>query len=201
MNKKAIISVVVIIVLIILGYLIWGGKSSIPAGVGAPEGTTSTTTTTTTTAFAPVTADNTDSALLARLQNISVSAAETGSRVALVNGKASFDSGSVKGTAALGNIAVETTVGSTSYVFTTLDITLGGSDYQYAVLLDDTNGVLTDDSYDLIGQNVSITGLRADQISGGTVVTISFMDAQKNLHGKALVVENGAFVPSKDINF
>ena len=204
MNKKGIIAVVVIIVLVVLGYMVFSGKSS--TTVANPSATNPSTvnpsTNTAPAAALPsgVTKDTTDSVLMSRLAGVSVNAAETGSRVALVGGKAQFSTNGAPGSIAIGNIATETTFGGSSYVFATLGVTTGTQTYQYAVLFSDDNGTLTDQSYDVIGSGVQITSLRADQISGGLVVTVSFTDASGASHSKILVVENGAFNPAKDIS-
>lgn len=201
MNKKGIIVIIVIIILVIAGYMIWGGKgstsvSNTPADTSSapvPAGVTKDT-------FAPVTKDTVDTSLLGRLKSASVSAAETGSRVALVGGKAQFSSDGVKGSIALGDVAVAHTLGGVNYVVTTLGVTTAGSTYQYAVLFTDANGTLTDQSYDVIGSGATVTGVRADEVSGGLVVTVSYKDSKGATHSKILVVENGAFNPVKDIN-
>ncbi|HVU06449.1 MAG TPA: hypothetical protein VHE10_01505 [Candidatus Paceibacterota bacterium] len=199
MNKKGIIAVIVIIILAVAGYMVWGGKGSstvsnpvVTTPVEVPEGVTKDT-------FAPVTADTADTSLLGRLKNVSVSAAETGSRVALVNGKASFNADGVKGSIALGDTAVEASMGGSKYVFTTIGVTTGPTTYQYAVLFTD-NGTLADQSYNLIGSNVTVTGIRADEVSGGLVVTVAYKQGG-TAKNKIMVVENGAFNPAKDINF
>ena len=200
MNKKGIITIVVIVILIIIGYMVWGGKSSTVANnpATAPAGQTSTTPAAT--LPAGVTKDTVDSTLLGRLQGVSVSAAESGSRVALVNGKAQFTTDGVTGSIALGDVAVAASFGGSNYVFATLGVASAGSTSQYAVLFTDANGTLADQSYDLIGTGVQVTGLRADQISGGLVVTVSFKDASGATHSKILVVENGMFDSAKDIS-
>ncbi|HEU5114350.1 MAG TPA: hypothetical protein VFT82_01130, partial [Candidatus Paceibacterota bacterium] len=158
MNKKGIIAIIVIIIIVVAAYFIWGGKGSTTvtndqgtATVQVPAGVTKDT-------FAPVTKDTADATLLGRLKGVSVAAAETGSRVALVNGKAQFDADGVKGALALGDVAVEATYNGTTYAFTTLGVTLGSKTYQYAVLFTDTNGTLADQSYDLVGSGIQVTG-------------------------------------------
>ena len=210
MNKKGIIAIVVVIVVVLAGYMIWGGKSSTSVttnpstpnqAVNQPSSNTPDNNAAPTVSLpAGVTKDTTDASLMTRLSSVSVDAAETGSRIALVNGKAQFSTGSVQSSIALGNIATETTFGGASYVFATLGVSTGDSNSQYAVLFSDNNGTLTDQSYDLIGSGVQVTGLRADQISGGLVVTVTFTDASGAAHSKILVVENGAFNPAKDIS-
>jgi hypothetical protein len=204
MNKKGIIAAIVVIILVIGGYMLWGGKSSSTSY--APSGATATVTlpggaTTSKDAFAPVTKDTADASLVGRLKSVSVSAAETGSRVALVDGKAQFDAGGSKGSLALGDIAVEATLGSVKYAFTTIGVAVGGVTYQYVVLFTDDNGALTDQSYDVLGQGVQVTGLRADALADGLAVTATFKYAAGNPHSKILVVENGAFNPAKDVSF
>ncbi|MBX4209194.1 hypothetical protein KW799_00640 [Candidatus Parcubacteria bacterium] len=200
MNKKGIIAVVIVI-LAIAGFVVWGGKGSStvvnnPVGetpaANVPAGVTKDT-------YAPVTKDTADTSLLGRLKSASVAAAETGSRVALANGKAQFSAEGVKGTVTIGDIAVAKTVGGANYVVTTLGVNTGGSTYQYAVLFTDKNGTLTDQSYALIGSGTVIKGVRADEISGGLVVTITYTAAGKN-KTKILVVENGLFNSAKEIN-
>ncbi|HVT75133.1 MAG TPA: hypothetical protein VHD69_01790 [Candidatus Paceibacterota bacterium] len=199
MNKKGIIAVIVIIILVVVGYMVWGGNGStavnnpVTTPVEVPTGVTKDT-------FAPVTAENTDTSLIGRLKSVSVSAAETGSRVALVNGKAQFSSDGVKGSIALGDTAVEATSGGAKYAFTTIGVTTGGKTYQYAVLFTDMNGTLADQSYDLIGSDITISGIRADEVSGGLVVTAAYKQGS-TAKNKIMVVENGVFNPAKDINF
>jgi hypothetical protein len=200
MNKKGIIILVVIIVLVVIGYMIWGGNGSTVTNTPAPSNDTSVPAGVDKSDFAPVTKDTTDSSLITRLRASSVSAAETGSRVALVNGKAQFSSEGVKGSIALGDVAVSHTFGGINYAITTLGVTTGGTTYQYAVLFTDKNGTLTDVSYDLIGSGITVTGVRVDEVAGGLVVTASFKDGSGKSRSKIMVVENGVFNPAKDIN-
>ncbi|HEU0080835.1 MAG TPA: hypothetical protein VFQ72_02330 [Candidatus Paceibacterota bacterium] len=203
MNKKGIIAVIVVILLIIIGYKVWGGgaPSTVTNGTDTQApGTTTIPAGVTKDTYAPVTKDSVDTSLLGRLKGASVAAAESDARVALVNGKAQFSSDGVKGSIALGDIAVSKTVGGATYAVTTLGITTGGSTSQYAVLFNDQSGTLTDKSYALIGTGVKIAGLRADEVSGGFVVTVSYTDASGKAHSKILVVEKGAFNAAKEIN-
>lgn len=215
MNKKGVFTVIVIIVLILIGYMIWGGKGSTVTN----DNTNATTTTdgggVSRDDFKSTDKDSTNTTLLGRLKSASVSAAESGTRVALSNGKAQFSSEGVKGTITLGDIAIEKTVGNAKYVMTTLAVNSGGSGtFQYVVLFEDKDGTLTDKSYSLIGDRVKITGLRADDVSGvsggsGLVVSVSYLDHDKGEplasqptvpRTKILVVENGDFNPTKEIN-
>lgn len=209
MNKKGIIALVVIIVLVVVGYMVWGGKGTtvtnetgsqpsketpkeVPAGVSKDD-------------FAPVTKSTTDTSLLGRLKTASVAASETGTRVALVDGKASFSEDGVKGTIALGDVAVEKTVDGVKYVVTTLAVTSAGATNQYVVLFEDKNGSLTDKSYAVVGTKATVTGVRGDVVSGNgssqLVVSVTYTDAgSKAARTKILVVENGMFNPAKEIN-
>ena len=216
MNKKGIIAIVIIVVLVVIGFLVWGrsNKTSVdnqtrgtkptelPTGVNKDD-------------YAPTTKDTTDTSLLGRLKNAFVSASETGTRVALQNGSAKFTDGEVKGTVTLGDIAVEKTIGSTNYALASLSVNSGGSGtYKYVVLFEDKNGTLTDKSYSVIGDRVSITGIRADMVTDAAgkaqlVVTVSYLDHDRGEplsanptvpHTKILVVENGEFNPAKEIN-
>jgi hypothetical protein len=206
MNKKGLMAVVVIIILVVGGYLVWGKGSTtvsnggsvtneVPANI--PAGVTKDT-------YAPVTKTTADTTLIDRLKNVSVSAAETGSRVALVNGKAQFASDGVKGTISLGDIAVSKTIGGASYVIATLAVNSGGtSASQYAVLFTDKAGSpLADSSYALIGAGAQVTGVRADEVAGGFVVTVNYTlpTSGSRTLTKILVVENGAFNSAKEIN-
>ncbi|MBI5134402.1 MAG: hypothetical protein HZA81_03415 [Candidatus Taylorbacteria bacterium] len=217
MNKKGIIALVVIIVLAIVGYMVWGGSETTvnnePAGgsnepIEVPEGVSKDD-------FAPVTKDTTDTSLIGRLKVASVAAAETGTRVALANGKASFSEGDVKGTITLGDVAVEKEVGGTKYVIADLAVNSGGSGtFKYVVLFEDSKNVLTDKSYAIIGDRVSITGIRGDVVSDASgkaqlIVSVSYLahDQGEPLSSKPsvprtkiLVVENGMFNPAKEIN-
>lgn len=206
MNKKGIIVLIVIIVLVVVGFLVWGGddtsvvnnntnepstNTEVPAGVDKED-------------FAPVTSATTDTSLLGRLKTVSVSAAETGTRVALVNGKASFTEGSVKGTITLGTVAVSKTISGVNHVLATLAVNSGtAATWNYVVLFEDKNGTLTDKSYAPIGDRVEITGVRADEVSDGKggsqmVVSVSYKESGK-ARTKILVVENGVFNPAKEI--
>ena len=131
MNKKGVIALIVVIILIIIGYSLWGGAESTvsnqtvnSAPVVVPEGVTKET-------YAPVTSGTTDTTLIGRLKSASVAAAETGSRVALVNGTAKFTEGNVKGTITMGNVAVEKEIGGVKYALTSIGVNSGGnSTYQ-----------------------------------------------------------------------
>ncbi|HEY4500384.1 MAG TPA: hypothetical protein VJH25_01175, partial [Candidatus Paceibacterota bacterium] len=136
---------------------------------------------------------------------------ESGDRTALVKGKAQFTSENVKGTIVLGDVAVEKVVGDTKYVVTSLSVNSGGSGtFHYVVLFEDKDGNLTDKSYSLVGDRVKITGLRADDVSGGgLIVSVSYMDHDKGEplsasptvpRTKILVVDGGVFNSAKEIN-
>lgn len=209
MNKKGFISLVIIVVLIVIGFVAWNGDDS-------PESVDTTSTTTekeeeglSRKDFQTTDKDNTDQALLNRLESVSVSANESDTRVALSNGKAQFASEDVKGTITLGDVAVEKTVGDMKYVVTSVAVNSGGSGtFHYVVLFEDKDGTLTDKSYSLVGDRVRVTGLRADDVSGGLVVSVSYMDHDKGEplaaqptvpRTKILVVEEGMFNPAKEI--
>jgi hypothetical protein len=162
-----------------------------------------------------VTKDTTDNALISRLQSASVSAGETGVRVALVSGKGSFSADDVKGTITLGDVAVSKTINGTTYALTTLAVNSGGSGtFWYVVLFEDKNGTLTDTSYALVGDRVKVTGVRADEISDasgktGIVVSTSYLDHDKGEplaaaptvpSTKIFVVSNGVFDSAKEIS-
>jgi len=215
MNKKGIIALIVVVVLIFIGYSIWGGSDTTVSNSGntsaptdnIPEGVTKDD-------YAPVNKDTTDTTLIGRLKNVSVSAAETGNRVALQNGTAKWSDGAVKGTITLGDIAVEKTVGGINYVLAPLSINTGGSGtFHYVALFEDKNGTLTDKSYALIGDRVKITGIRGDSVSNGgkeqLVVSVSYMDHDQGEplgstptipRTKILIVEDSLFNPAKEIN-
>lgn len=203
MNKKGLIGLIVAVVVVIIAYMVWGG-SSVSVSNSYNETTTKVPTGVTKDAYAPVTKTTADVSLMSKLQNVSVSAAETGSRVALVNGKATFSSEGVKGTIILGDIAVKKTVGGVSYVIATLGVNAGGANpSQYAVLFTDKSGSpLSDSSYALIGSGAKITGVRADEVSGGFVVTVTYTlpTSSGRTLTKILVVENGEFNSAKEIN-
>jgi hypothetical protein len=209
MNKKGVIAIIVIIILVIIGFSAMKGNDSVSnpvTGTGNEENTPDVTKD----SFAPVTKDTTDTTLLGRLKSASVSAAETGNRVALSGGMAKFSEGSVKGTITLGDIAIAKTTDGANYVLSSLAVNSGGSGtFHYVVLFEDKNGTLTDKSYALIGDRVRITGIRADEVSGALAVTVSYLghDQGEPLSSapsvpktKILVVENGAFNAAKEIN-
>lgn len=201
MNKKGIIAVIVIIVVVIIGYKVWGGGTAstvtnsdtgTPA-VTVPAGVTKDT-------YAPVTGATADTSLVARLKSSSIAAAETGTRIALVNGKADFSAEGVKSSVTMGDIAVAKTFGGADYAVTTFGVMSGNSTTQYAVLFQSQGGTLSDKSYAVVGEGAKITGLRADEVSGGFVVSVSYTDVKGKTHTKILVVEDGAFNSAKEIN-
>lgn len=203
MNKKGIIALVAIVILVAIGYMAFGGKSTtvdngngnatstVPAGVDKSD-------------YAPVTSASTDTTLLGRLKKASVGVTEDGKKVALSNGTASFtiDGTSEKATVTLGSIAIEQTVGARKDVLATVSVSQKSGNYTYVVLFEDKAGVLTDKSYGLVGQNATVTGIRADAVaeSGDTeyVVTTSYTasGASKN---KFFIVEKGMFNLAKTI--
>lgn len=208
MNKKGIFAIIVIIALAVGGFVL--SKDSAKAPV-----TTETTTTTTVEipagvtkdTYAPVTKDSTDTTLLGRLKKASVGVSEDGARVALVNGIASFTVAgtSVKSSVTLGDIAIEKTSGSRKDALATVAVNNGGSVVNtYVVLFEDKNGgVLADKSYSLVGENVKVTGIRADAVSDASIdyiVSVSFTDKAGKAHTKILVVEAGVFNSAKEIN-
>ncbi len=204
MNKKGLLGLVVLVILGVVAYIIWGGAKN----EAIVNNTSNTDDTVVSSEFVPVTKDSTDTSLLNRLKSVSVAAAETGNRVALANGTAKFSDGDVKGTITLGDIAVSTTVAGNKYVVATLAVNSGGSGtFKYVVLFEDKNGTLTDKSYTLIGDRVNITGIRSDVVSDTkgvqqAVVSVSYLEHDKGeplsaaptvSRTKILVVENGEF--------
>ncbi len=209
MNKKGIFAIIVIIALAVGGFVL--SKNSAKAPV-----TTDTAATTTVTAevpagvtkdtYAPVTKASTDSTLLGKLQKVSVGVSEDGSRIALVNGTASFtvSGASVKSTVTLGDIAIEKVSGARKDVIATVAVNNGASvTNTYVVLFEDKNGgVLADKSYSLVGENVKVTGIRTDVVSDGAIdyiVSVSYADKAGKAHTKILVVEAGLFNAAKEI--
>lgn len=179
MNKKGIIAVIVIIILVILGFTMWGGNET---SVNNPGGSdTENLPEVTKEELAPTTKDNTNKDLLGRLKSASVSATESGNRVALVNGTAKFTEGEVKGTITLGDIVVQKDIDGTVYDLAPLSVSTGGSgNFKYVVLFEEKSGSISDKSYALIGDRVNITGIRADVVSGPKgepqmVVTVSYL--------------------------
>jgi len=214
MNKKGILGLVAIIVLAIIGYVIWGGTttSSVSNTGGANE--TPADSTATKESFVPVTKDSTDASLLSKLKNTSVSASESDTRVALSNGTAKFTDGDVKGTITMGDVAIETAIPGAKYAVTSLAINSGtSSTLKYVVLFENKNGAFTDVSYGVVGDRVTITGIRADVVSdtkgaNQIVVSVSFLDHDKDEplsaaptvpRTKIFVVENGAFNSAKEL--
>ena len=214
MNKKGILGLVVIVILAIVGYVIWGGTSEyVPKTRGVQETPVDNTDAKET--FAPVTKDSTDASLLGKLKNSSVSASETGTRVALVNGTAKFTDDAVKGTITMGDVAVEATVSGSKYAITSLSINSGESrTLKYIVLFENKNNTYTDNSYGIVGDRVTITGIRADVVSDTNgaeqvVVSVSYLDHDKGEplsaaptvpRTKIFVVENGAFNSAKELS-
>jgi hypothetical protein len=205
MNKKGIIAVIVIIILVILGFTMWGGNETSVNNPGG--GDTEELPEVTKEELAPTTKDNTNKDLLSRLKSASVSATESGNRVALVNGTAKFTEGEVKGTITLGDIVVQKDIEGTIYDLAPISVSMGGSGtYKYIVLFEEKNGTISDKSYALIGDRVTITGIRADVVSGAQgdaqiVVTVSYLghDQGEPLSSapsvpmtKILIVKDGA---------
>lgn len=207
--KKAVIAIIVIIVLAFIGYMVWG-KNGASVPNTTDTGTTDNTGGLTRDDFKTTGKEATDSSLLSRLKSVSVSASETGNRVALSNGKANFSSDGVKGSVVLGDIAVEKTVGGSKFIVATLSVSSGSAAaYNYVVLFEDKDGTITDKSYSLLGDRVKVTGLRADEVSGGLVVSVTYLDHDKGEaltsapsvpRTKILVVEDGMFNAAKEIN-
>jgi len=209
MNKKGVITIIIIVILVVVGYMVWGGSGSTVTNDGDDSTKTTDEGGLTRDDFQTTDKDSTDTTLLEKLKNTSVLASESGNRVALSNGKASFNEEGVKGTVVLGDVAVEKTVGGTKYVVATLSVSSGGSGtFHYVVLFEEKSGNLVDNSYALMGDRVKITGLRADDVSGGLVVSVSYLDHDKGEplsaaptvpRTKILIVENGIFNSAKEI--
>ncbi len=216
MNKKGIAVFVILVVVVVIAVMAFKGAGT-PATNTENTGTETTTETpsgATKEDYAPVTKDSTDTSLLGRLKSASVSASESGARVALQNGTAKFSEGNVKGTLTLGDIAVEKEVGGAKFVVTSLAVNSGGSGvFQYIVLFEDSGSALTDKSYALVGDRVSITGIRVDTVTdnGGkaqAVVSVSYLDRDKGEpmsatpsvpRTKIFIAEDGIFNPAKEI--
>lgn len=214
MNKKGILGLIVIIALAVAGYVIWGKTTTNSMSNTETVKETPADAAAAREAFAPITKDSTDVSLLGKLKNASVSAAETGTRVALSNGTAKFSDGDVKGTITMGDVAVETAVAGAKYALTSLAINSGDSStLKYVVLFENKNGTFTDNSYGVVGDRVEITGIRADVVSdtkgvNQVVVSVSFLDHDKGEplstkpsvpRTKIFVVENGAFNSAKEL--
>jgi hypothetical protein len=210
MNKKGIIAVIVIIAIAATGFALSRNSAKAPVTpdtaatpvtkVEVPAGVTKDT-------YAPVTKDSTDTTLIGKLKKASVGVSEDGSRVALVNGVASFtvSGASVKSTVTLGDVAIEKTSGSRKDALATVAVNNGGAvTNTYVVLFEDKNGgTLADKSYSLVGENVKVTGIRADAVSDASIdyiVSVSFTDKAGKAHTKILVVEAGLFNSAKEIN-
>ena len=214
MNKKGILGLVVIVILAIVGYVIWGGTAEYVPKTGTAQETPVDSIAAKET-FAPVTKDSTDMSLLGKLKNSSVSASETGTRVALVNGTAKFTDEAVKGTITMGDVAVEAAVSGSKYAVTSLSINSGeSSTFKYVVLFENKNGTFTDNSYGVVGDRVNITGIRADVVSDTNgveqvVVSVSYLDHDRGEalssaptvpRTKIFVVENGTFNSAKELS-
>ncbi|MFA6095383.1 MAG: hypothetical protein WC767_00895 [Candidatus Paceibacterota bacterium] len=216
MNKKGLFAVIIIIILAIAGYYAFGSKPSTSVeDIGAPSevkadvpaGVTKDT-------FAPVTKDSTDTSLIGRLKSVSVGVTEDGSKVTLADGKATFTipGSSSKGSVSLGDVAISKDSNGRKDVLAILNVSSGGSGtFQYVVLFEDKGGVLTDKSYVSVGDRVTVTGIRADDISAGGdyVVSVSYLGRKDGepmtakatvAKTKILVVAGGAFDLSKTID-
>jgi hypothetical protein len=210
MNKKGIFAIIVIIALAVGGFVLSKNSAKAPVtpdtaatttvtNVEVPAGVTKDT-------YAPVTKDSTDTTLLGKLKKASVGVSEDGSRVALVNGVASFTVAgtSVKSSVTLGDVAIEKTSGSRKDALATVAVNNGGAvTNTYVVLFEDKGGVLADKSFSLVGENVKVTGIRTDVVSDASVdyiVSVSFTDKAGKARTKILVVEAGAFNASKEIS-
>lgn len=214
MNKKGILGLIIIVILGIAGYVIFGGSNTSSVSNTSDSTDSTNTAPVSKDTYAPITKDSTDSSLLGRLKNASVSAAETGTRVALSNGSAKFSDGDVKGTITLGDVAVEATASGVKYVVASLSVNSGGSGtFKYVVLFEDKNGTLTDKSYAIVGDRVNVTGVRADVVADTkgaqqVVVSVSYLDHDKGEalsstptvpRTKIFVVENGEFNSAKEL--
>lgn len=210
MNKKGIIALVVVVVLIVIGFTMFG-KDDVT--VNNPTATSTNTGTPNTNVPAGVTKDTyapvttTDTTLMGRLKKASVGVTEDGKKIALVDGKASFK---VEGsadtiTATLGNVAIEQTVNGRKDVIATVAVDYGArGTYTYIVLFEDKGGALSDKSYGETGSDISITGLRADAVtdSGSVeyVVSASYKTRNNSARSTFFVVESGVFNLAKTIS-
>lgn len=216
MNKKGIAVLVVLIVLAVIAYMAFKGSDSVTPNTenNGTETPTETPSGVTKEDYTPVTKESTDTSLLGRLKSASVSASESGARVALENGTAKFSEGNVKGTLTLGDVAVEKEVGGAKYVVTSLAVNSGGSGtYKYVVLFEDSGSALTDKSYALVGDRVTITGIRVDVVSDNKgaaqiVVSVNYLDRDQGEpmsaaptipRTKIFIAEDGNFNPAKEI--
>jgi len=209
MNKKGVITIIIIIILVVVGFMVWGGDKTAVTNDGTGSTKVTDDGAVTRDDFKTTDKDSTDTTLLEKLKNSSVMVSESGNRVALSGGKASFSSEGVKGTVVLGNVAVEKTIGNTKYVVTTLSVNSGGSGtFHYIVLFEEKDGNLVDTSYSLVGDRVKVNGLRADEVAGGLVVSATYLDHDKGEpmsaaptvpRTKILIVEGGMFNSAKEI--
>jgi hypothetical protein len=204
MNKKGIIALVVVIVLAVLAYVALGKDDAAVVDNGSNNATSTVPEGVDKSDYAPVTSASTDTTLLGRLKKASVGVTEDGKKVALSNGTATFtiDGTTEKATVTLGSIAIEQTVGARKDVLATVSVSQKGGNYTYVVLFEDKAGVLTDKSYGLVGQDIAVTGIRADAVaeSGDTeyVVTTSYT-ASGASKSKFFIVEKGSFNLAKTI--
>ncbi len=211
MNKKGIIALVVVVILVVIGFMAFGGDKT---AVNNPTATSTDSTSGTNTnvpagvtkdTYAPVT--STDTTLMGRLKKASVGVTEDGKKIALVDGKATFK---VEGsadtiTATLGNVAIEQTVGTRKDVIATVSVDYGArGTYTYVVLFEDKGGALSDKSYGELGADLSVTGLRADAVadSGSVeyVVSASYKTRTQSARSTFFVVESGVFNLAKTIS-
>lgn len=208
MNKKGIIALIVI-VLVIIGFFVFGKgepttvtnevnnetpapAAEVPAGVTKDD-------------FKPVTQATADTSLVSRLKNVSVGISEDGKKIGFLNGTATFTSegSSVKTTAKIGDIAVEQIKGGRTDVLATVSLTTGGTSSTYLVLfLDNGTAGLYDKSYSLVGTNINVTGIRADSVADSNidyVVSVSYTDSKKAARSKIFVVAGGMIDSARTI--
>ncbi len=198
--------IIVIVVLIIIGWLIWGGKSSDMAV--APTDTTGTTTGSAMTGGNGSTAGSnsgsatnigsnsganglpaipSDATLMGMFNVSKMRVPSTGVDVALSGGQASYTDGTNKGTVALGSILAKVTTTDGYDVFVNLTVTKipvagTGSTANYIALFHVKNNVANYTSAVLVGNGLPVRSVEAKAnpavTAAGTPVS-PFMDAMK----------------------
>jgi hypothetical protein len=201
---KKIIILVVVVALGYIGYSFMKSPSSYT--VETVPTTNGTETKESATNNSPVMETKTDSKLIQRLGTASVSVAEDGTKVNLLNGTATFSTpdSNAKNTVSMGNVAVAKTFGKRNDVIAVVNLNSSGTLSQYLVLFGDNGTNLEQQSIAYLGQGLDVKSIIATDLPGSGEDYVVSVSANTQKPGKTatfiMPVKDGAFDTAKAIS-
>lgn len=206
---KKLIIVVVVIILAVLGYNLYKGSttSSVVNSVPSTTDNSSTDSKDTTSSKPSVVETKTDSKLIEKLGNASVSVSEDGSKVNLLNGSATFTTAesNSKSTVSIGTAATTKTFSNRKDIVAVINLSSGGVVSQYLVLFQDLGNSVSQNSIAYLGQGLDVRGIVATDLPNSGedyVVSVTALTQKPNTPATFIIpVKDGVFNTSKSISF